>query len=152
MYAIAQVILGTILPWGNDDGDTDGTITEQRLDVEYARAIDPEWTALDATAYAIDPATCRPEWTGYFQDAILEEAEKHGWEKNYHGASKVPSAYVGVELHEFDESDHFEFSRLTAIKFTPEQFAEACSKYEKLPMAIRAILPPFSLYILWSTS
>jgi hypothetical protein len=152
MYAIAQVILGTILPWGNDDGDPDGTVTEQRLNVEYGRAIDPDWTDIDVTAYEIDPATCQPRWDRYFQDVILEEPEKHGWEKNYHGASVVPSAFVGVELHEFDESDHFEFSRLTEITFTPEQLSEACAKYDKLPMAVRAILPPFSVYILWSTS
>lgn len=35
---------------------------------------------------------------------------------------------------------------------TPEQLAEAAAKYEKIPVVVRAILPPFSVYILWSTS
>jgi len=83
---------------------------------------------------------------------LEDDSDEHGWEKNYHGASDVPSAYVGVELHEFDESDHFELTRLTAIAFTPEQLVEAATKYEKIPMAVRAILPPFSIYVLWSTS
>lgn len=128
MYAIVEVILGTILPWDDDD-------ILSKLDRAYAVAL------LDAN----------DEGDDLFNEVVLEEPTSV-WTKNYHGASDVPSAYVGVALHQFDESNHFPLSKLTDIKPTEEQEREARAKYDALPETVRVVLPPFGTYVVWSTS
>lgn len=128
MYAIANVILGTILPWDSDDALA-------KLDRAYA----------EARGETVEGAV------NLFAEEVLED-EASGWTKNYHGASPVASAFVGVSLHEFDETNHFPLSRLTEIAPTPEQELEARSKYDALPAPVRAALPPFGTYVVWSTS
>ena len=133
MYAIAEVILGTILPWDDDD-------ILSKLDRAYAVALRDE-LSLDADDDGDD----------LFNEVVLDEPN-YKWTKNYHGASDVPSAYVGVALHQFDESNHFPLSKLTDLKPTEEQEREARRKYDALPETVRAVLPPFGTYVVWSTS
>jgi hypothetical protein len=128
MYTIANVILGTILPWDVDE-------ILPLLDVAYA------------PSYDIVPGDA----VNLFVEETLDD-ETRGWTTEYHGASDVPSAFVGVKLTEFDESNHVPLSALTDLKPTDEQMGEARRKYDALPEPVRAVLPPFGIYVLWSTS
>jgi hypothetical protein len=129
MYAIANVILGTILPW--DDG-SDETL---KLDYAYAEVL------------GVD----QEEAVDLFEDEVLDDPTS-GWTKNYHGGSSTPSAFVGVSLHEFDETCHFPLSTLTGIVPTAEQEYAARIKYDALPEPVRAVLPPYGMYVVWSSS
>lgn len=61
-------------------------------------------------------------------------------------------AYVGVELKEFDECGAFPYSDIAGLEPTPEQLRAARCLYEELPEFARELLPPFGVYIIWSTS
>jgi hypothetical protein len=128
MYAIANVVLGTILPWDVDE-------ILPLLDCAYA------------PSYDIYPGDA----VNLFVEETLDD-ETRGWTREYHGTRTVPSAFVGVRLAEFDESNHVPLSTLVDLKPTDEQMSEARRKYDALPEPVRAVLPPFGTYVLWSSS
>lgn len=138
-YTIGNIILGTHLPWDKDEA--------QKVLVAMVGA---------------DPDNFRDETSGESREAVIEAA-KNGdlepgdvfdgepWHKEYHGGADSPVAWVGVCLGTFDETDHIPFSELRPIP-TPEQMTEAALAYESLPDSVKLLLPPLSVYIVWSTS
>lgn len=80
-------------------------------------------------------------------DDLFDDAP---WQRLYSGSGDPPF-WVGVQLGTIDES-RCERLPLKCATPTDEQVAAARVEYEKLPEAARALLPPFGVYLVWSTS
>lgn len=139
-YAIANIILGTHLPW-------DKALAQQVL-VAHVEADPNAYLDEGETREDVIEAAKRGDFE--FGD-VFDGGEP--WHKEYHGAADSVVAWVGVQLGAFDETDHLAFESLTNITDpTDEQFRLAVAAYESLPETVRKLVPPFGLYIVWSTS
>ena len=146
MYVIGNIILGTHLPW--DDEKYNAIVRamvaadpdKYRTEIELADGTKRKETD-DELLAAAD--------AGEVDDVI----DSPVWEVMYHGAAPGLVAYCGVKLGELDETDHFSFDSLMARgAYTVEQRAEALEKYNQIPELVRAMLPPFGVYVVWSSS
>jgi hypothetical protein len=136
-YAIGNIILGTHLPWDKDEAN--------KVLVAMVEA--------DPQAFAEEGET-REDVIEAAKDGAFELADAFDgepWHKEYHGGADSPVAWVGVLLDTFDETNHIPFSQLRVIP-TPEQMAEAGNAVASLPEGVRKLLPPISIYVVWSTS
>lgn len=140
MYHIGNIIVGTYLPReaaGHED--------------DMARKV--------ALAYTTQETIDRLELDCSVED--LEADADNGdhdfwldsppWNVEYHGGSDDPMAWVGVQIGEFDVTDHLPLSDLD-VRPTPEQVGKAREAYDSLPEAVRELLPEFGVYVVWSTS
>ncbi len=82
----------------------------------------------------------------------LDWSDVDPWETMYHGSASDVIAFAGVCVHEFDECENFPLADLADIQPSPEQRAQARERYERIPEAVRVMLPPFGLYVVWSSS
>ena len=142
MYMIGNVVLGTYLP--QDD--------QKVRDVMEAYAADPDFLKL---VEEYNPGVTHDDLKVDAENGELEiwDFVDDVWTKLYHGAARHPIAYVGVELGTFDEaSDHFPLSDLTGMVPSAQQRLKARKAYDSLPQGVRDVLPPFDVYIVWSSS
>lgn len=156
MYVIGNVILGTHLPWDKE--------VEKKLTIAYAKAkpegLQPYIDSLN-TEPSIPYETVNSVIAGLEDDSLDWEelewwdtwGEEDGWQKEYHGSGPSTVAWIGEQVGEFDETDHFPLSDITDMEsVSPEVKALARQKYEALPKEVRNVLPPFGLYVVWSSS
>jgi hypothetical protein len=88
----------------------------------------------------------------FFQDYILEDGT-HGWKKLYHGSSMEPIAFIGVEIKELDECEHvMNIDKVFESEKYYPQMEKAISLYRSIPEEISAMLPPFGVHLIWSSS
>jgi len=158
MYIIGNIVVGTHLPWNRNRIRQIGqeymvhlrnTAPQELLSIlQDFKIEDPE------ELMEISEEEFREEVSdlgyAFVEEVLLEEG---AWEKNYHGGSDDPSAFVGVEIGSLDETDHIPADELIRqLTPTEQQTAEAREKYDALPENVRKILPPFGVYIVWSSS
>ena len=136
MYEIGNVILGTYLPWeGNAERD---------VSLLYATQETIEANGLDCSLEEL-----RADADNGDSDFWLEFKP---WHREYHGAAPGAVAWVGVKLAQFDTTDHFSLSDLELDPPAPIQMGKARDAYNSIPENVRAVLPPFGVYVVWSSS
>lgn len=135
MYIIGNVILGTHLPWEGDE--------QRRISLLYATQEFLDRSGLDCSLEDLQ-ADAEDGDTDFW-------LESEPWHREYHGSADDAVAWVGVQLGEFDVTNHFPLSDLD-FQPSPDQLARAREAYELIPEAVRAALPPFGVYVVWSSS
>jgi hypothetical protein len=142
MYDIGNVIVGTHLPWTQED----------YAKIAMAYVVDDPCSLLDE-GESVDDLMASAEqgeldWLDLF-------GERDDWNQEYHGASDSPVAWVGIKVGQFDVTDHFSYKRIIEMIVAAKAgtvVAEASKKYMALPKAVRDLLPPLDVYIVWSSS
>lgn len=147
-YSIGHIILGTYLPWDNYELQRIAHAVFVLDPPAFMEAGDDpsDWAEglLDGSIDWID--ILRPEVDGV-------ESLPGEWETAYHGSADFPIAWCGVELGTVDDTDNFPVSDITQmLPGSLEQIRDAGAKYDALPAELRAVLPPYGAYIVWSTS
>lgn len=146
MYHIGNIIVGTYLPWEATDYRDDvvrkvalAYATQETIDrLKAIDRLEPDCSVEDLEADADNGD----------HDFWLDSSP---WNREYHGGSDGPVAWVGVQIGEFDVTDHLPLSELD-VRPTPEQVGKAREAYDSLPEAVRGLLPEFGVYVVWSTS
>lgn len=180
MFVIGNIILGTHIPWDREEKlyiddmyyrldaiNGTGFFAEKEWVIESAIAhyeqqlnpeADKEQLCLD---YIEEAKKCGlPEEEGGWDSADYDWLDYHEdvWTREYHGGSDELVAWCGVHLGELDETNHFPFSdlmkfpELLASEEGTELIAQARAKYAQIPKEIRDVLPPFGIYVVWSSS
>lgn len=180
MYIIGNIILGTHIPWDRGESKPIGD-TYYRLDAINGTGFfaEKEWVVDAALTFYEQQQNPEADKEQLYLD-YLEEAKKCGlpeeqggwnsadydwldhhedvWTREYHGGADELVAWCGIQLGELDETNHFPFSDL--MKFPEllagpegsELIAQARAKYDQIPQEIRNMLPPFGIYVVWSSS
>jgi hypothetical protein len=97
-------------------------------------------------------------WDREIRNKLIEELgedfqDEDPWEGAYHGSSEFSVAWVGVVLQRFDECDNFPLAAISQHSPPSRDIVkEARHRYEQLPVEIRKLLPPFGIYVVWSSS
>ena len=147
MYVIGNIVLGTYLPW-----DPEGS---RELMMAYVATDPTPWLGEGETP---DDLMASAEQGDLDITEFMDNLEDmDGWVRKYHGAAPSTVAYLGVRVGEIDETDHFDLTetiRLAGEVLFPTHPSNIAARrmYDALPSAVRAVLPPFGLYVVWSSS
>lgn len=142
MYDIGHVILGTHVPWSQEDYNKVSAAYATDPDfLKEVQKFNPEVSQEDLIA---DAENGELEWPDFVED--------QGWQKEYHGGGDSTVAWIGVELGTFDVTEHFPLSDLTDLGASTVKRMEAKKMYDSLPQAVRNVLPAFGVYVVWSSS
>lgn len=137
MYTIGHIILGTYLPL-----DTD---LQEKVAIEIVTANPDEYRYEDDP----DADLVQEIKDGNMYLSDIFDKDPWNWE-----ASDINEevAWVGVKLKQFDDTEHVSLKDFLPPHPTEEQIGTARARYELLPGAVRDMLPPFGVYIVWSSS
>lgn len=140
MYDIGNIILGTYLPWSEDD-------ERQVMRAHVAADLDRyRQRQTDGEVESDEDLLAAAE-----QGEVEEVFDQAPWNKEYHGGAPSTTAWVGVRLGTIDVTDHIPVAAVDK-RPTPKQLEEAWKAYESLPSTVRKLLPPFGTYVVWSSS
>lgn len=148
MYIIGHIIVGTYLPW-DGDSEREVAVAHFKEDPDMFKPFEGETLESTIEGLADDCIDWQElEWLDVVED-------KYHWIREYHGSAPSTVAWCGVELGQFTECDHFPVSQLTDILAKDvhgEYTAMAMERYNALPQGVRDALPPFGVYVVWSSS
>lgn len=145
MYSIGNIILGTYLPWSD----------------EAYYKLQQAYIADDPVAFVQEGETIEElmETAGHDDIELFDALEGIGkgeWNKEYHGSGDSPVAWLGVRVGEIDDTDHFSLHDIAPSNFIgpgkQEVWDKAIAAYNELPQTVKDVLPPFGIYVVWSSS